>query len=160
MKTILSKSPGSKPVNILLIGNNPIEMGPVLEKLGQVRTRKIITEIAFDIKSIVERLVNFHPNFIFIDDNIGKEELVQTINKLSSSRKTKNIPITVLKNNNYKESLASDSIQDYLLKQNLSADVLYNTIKNTLRFKRAQRLLFLAYRNRKGLLKKLMEARF
>jgi hypothetical protein len=160
MKTILSKSPGSEPVNILLVGNNPIEMGPVLEKLGQVRTRKIITEIAFDIKSIVERLVNFHPNFIFIDDNIGKDELVQTINKLSSSRKTKNIPITVLKNNNYKESLASDSIQDYLLKQNLSADVLYNTIKNTLRFKRAQRLLYLAYRNRKGLLKKLMETRF
>lgn len=157
MKISLSKNPALQPVNILLVGNNPIEMGPVLDKLNQVRSRKIVTEIAFDIQSIVERLIRFRPNFILIDDNIGREELIQAVTKLSSSRKTRDIPITVLKNNNYRESLASESIQDYLLKQNLSSDALYNTIKNTLRFKRTQRLLYLAYKNRKGILKKMFE---
>jgi CheY-like chemotaxis protein len=157
MKALLQKRSSAEPVNILLVGNNPIEMGPVLEKLRQVRTRKIITETAFDIQSIVERLVKFHPNFILIDDNIGRDELLQTVNKLSSTRKTKDVPITVLKNSNYRESLASTSIHDYLLKQNLSADALYSTIKNTLRFKRTQRLLYQAYRNRKGMLMKLLD---
>jgi DNA-binding NarL/FixJ family response regulator len=156
MKTVLSKDRVSDPVNILLIGNNPIEMGPVLEKLKQVRTRKIITEIAFDLTSIVERLVKFKPNFILIDDNIGKKELLETVKKLSSTRKTKDIPITVLKNNNYIEVLASKSIHDYLLKQNLSPEALYNTIKNTLRFKKTQKYLYEAYKNRKGMMKKLM----
>lgn len=157
MKTSFSKNPSLTPVHILLVGNNPIEMGPVLEKLNQVRTRKIITETAFDVKSILERLVRFNPNFILIDDNIGREKLIQAVTKLSSTRKTKDIPITVLKNSNYRESFASDSIHDYLLKQNLSPDALYNTIKNTLRFKRTQRLLYQAYKNRKGMLKKLFE---
>ena len=157
MKTVVQKSAGAEPLNILLVGNNPIEMGPVLEKLSQVRSRRIITEIAFDLQSIVERLVRFRPNFILIDDNIGREELLQAVSALSSSRKTKDIPITVLKNSNYRESIASHSIQDYLLKQNLSADALYSTIRNTLRFRRTQRYLYLAYKNRKGMLRKLFE---
>jgi CheY-like chemotaxis protein len=157
MKNLLQKSVGSEPLNILLVGNNPIEMGSVLDKLQQVRKRKIITEIAFDINSLVERLVNFRPNFILIDDNIGRAELLNTVNKLSSNRKTKDIPITVLKNSNYRESLASSSILDYLLKQNLSAEALYNTIKNALRFKRTQRLLYKAYKERKGMMKKMLD---
>jgi CheY-like chemotaxis protein len=157
MKTFLTKNSTSDPVNILLIGNNPIELGPVLEKLRQVRTRRIIAVTAFDLQSIVERLVSFRPNFILIDDNIGRAELIQTVNKLASSRKTKDIPITVLKNNNYQETFTSKSIQDYLLKQNLSTEALYNTIKNTLRLRKAQRLLSDAYKNRKSFLKQVLE---
>jgi hypothetical protein len=57
-----------EPLHILLVGNNPIEMGGVLEKLNKVRGQRIITEIAFDLKSILERLIRFKPNFILIDD--------------------------------------------------------------------------------------------
>jgi CheY-like chemotaxis protein len=157
MKTILSKTSALEPVNILLIGNNPIEMSSVLDKLKQVRNRKIITETAFDIKSILERLTVFRPNFIFIDDNIGRDELALTVTKLSTNKRTKDIPITVIKNSNYQEAFAATSIQDYLLKQNLTAEALYNTIKHALRFKRTQRFLLNAYKNRKGALQKLME---
>jgi CheY-like chemotaxis protein len=148
-KNILNR-PAAEPLNVLLIGNNPIEMGRVLEKLQQVRGHKIITEIAFDLKSILERLLRFHPNFILIDDNIGKSELLATINSLSSNRKTKDIPITVLKNSNYHEAMGSASILDYLLKQNLSPEALYNTLKNSLKFRRTQLYLYQAYRKRKN----------
>lgn len=157
MKTLFTTTSSSEPLNILLVGNNPIEMGPVLEKFKQVRTRKIVTETAFDFSSLAERLAKFHPNFIFIDDNIGRNELAQTVHKLSSNRKTRNIPITVLKNNNYQESFYSKSIQDYLLKQNLSPENLYNTIRNALRLKKTQRFLSEIYNKRKGMLTKLME---
>jgi CheY-like chemotaxis protein len=145
-----------KPLHVLLIGNNPIEMGSVLDKLKQVRGQRIITEIAFDLKSILERLIRFRPNFIFIDDNIGRSELLETVNTLSSNRKTKDIPITVLKNSNYHESLASSSILDYLLKQNLSPDDLYKTLKNSLRFRKTQLYLYQSYKKRKGQLLKVI----
>jgi len=145
----------TESLHILLIGNNPMEMGNVLEKLKEVRTQKIVTEIAFDLRTILERLATFDPNFIFIDDNIGRIELEQTIKQLSSNRKTKDIPITVLKSSNYREAMGASSILDYLLKQNLSADALYNTVKNSLRFQKTQRFLQLAYQKRKSALLKL-----
>jgi CheY-like chemotaxis protein len=157
METNLQNTKALDPINILLIGNNPIEMGSVLEKLKQVRGQRIITEIAFDLRSILERLMRFNPNFIFIDDNIGKNELMVTVQSLASNKKTKDIPITVLKNSNYHESLASSSILDYLLKQNLSPEDLYKTVKNSLRFRRTQLYLYQAYKKRKDQLLKVTE---
>src|SRR5688572_5862619 len=99
---LVEKNP--EPCNVLLIGNNPIEMGKVLDTLNRVPGKKIITEIAFDIKSSLERLLTFRPNYILIDDNIGRPELLQTVKALYTNRKSKEIPITVLKNSNYSES--------------------------------------------------------
>jgi len=155
METKIVNSKALEPLHILLIGNNPIEMGSVLEKLKQVRGQRIITEIAFDLKSIVERLIRFRPNFIFIDDNIGRTELHETVTTLSNNRKTKDIPITVLKNSNYHESMASSSILDYLLKQNLSTEDLYKTVKNSLRFQKTQLYLYQAYKKRKNKLSRV-----
>ena len=154
METNLQNTKALDPINILLIGNNPIEMGSVLEKLKQVRGQRIITEIAFDLRSILERLMRFNPNFIFIDDNIGKNELMVTVKSLSANKKTKDIPITVLKNSNYHESLVTSSILDYLLKQNLSPEDLYKTVKNSLRFRKTQLYLYQAYKKRKDQLLK------
>lgn len=156
MEKSLQDRHATETLNVLLIGNNPIEMGRVLEKLQQVRGHRIITEIAFDLKSILERLMRFRPNFILIDDNIGKSELLVTVNALSSNRKTKDIPITVLKNSNYHEAMGSSSILDYLLKQNLSPESLYNTVKNSLKFRRTQLYLYQAYRKRKNQLLKVI----
>jgi len=152
METNLQNSKALDPINVLLIGNNPIEMGTVLDKLKQVRGQRIITEIAFDLRGLLERLLRFNPNFIFIDDNIGKNELAETVKSLSSNKKTKDVPITVLKNSNYSESLASSSILDYLLKQNLSPEDLYKTVKNSLRFRKTQLYLYQAYKKRRELL--------
>lgn len=150
MKTRIETVRQSDTMNVLLVGNNPMDMGGVLEKLRQVRGQRIATEIAFDVKSILERLLRFTPNFILIDDNLGRQELMETVNALSSHRTTRDVPITVLKNSNYTESFAATSILDYLLKQNLSADDLYKTLKNTIRFRNTQRYLYQAYRKRRG----------
>jgi len=152
METKMENYRAPETLNVLLVGNNPMDMGSVLEKLQQVRGQRIITEIAFDMKSILARLLKFRPNFIFIDDNIGKSELVETVNTLSNNRTTKDVPITVLKNSNYSESMGSPSILDYLLKQNLSPEDLYSTLKNSLKLKRTQLYLYQAYKKRKVLM--------
>jgi DNA-binding NarL/FixJ family response regulator len=144
----------SNPLNVLLIGNNPMEMGTVLDKLNQVRSQKITTEIAFDLRSILQRLIRFKPNFIFIDDNIGRVELREAVKELANHGKTKHIPITVLKSSNYHEALGASSILDYLLKENLSADALYNTVRNSLKFRKTQLYLNKVYQKRKTQLAK------
>jgi DNA-binding NarL/FixJ family response regulator len=150
METNVELSKASEPVNVLLIGNNPIDLSRTLEKINQLRGRKVITEIAFDLRSIVERLMRFTPNFILIDDNIGRAELAQAISALTKSRKTKNIPITVLKNSNYQEATPTSGVLDYILKQSFSPEALYSAIRNSLKFRRTQAYLYKAYRRRKG----------
>jgi CheY-like chemotaxis protein len=144
----------SEPLHVLLIGNNPIDMNKMLEKLNHLRGKKVITEIAFDLKSIVGRLMKFRPNYILIDDNIGKAELNETVKALANRNKTKNIPIAVLKNSNYHESYgAGGGVLDYILKANFSADAVYNTLRNSLKLKRTQAYLYQAYSKRRKALK-------
>jgi DNA-binding NarL/FixJ family response regulator len=157
METSLHTGQSSDPVNILLIGNNPIEMSSMLDTIAKVPGRRIITEIAFDVKSSWVRLIKFQPNFILIDDNIGRNELIQTVDSFTHNSKTCNIPITVLKNSNYEEAVVSSDIMDYLLKKNLTADSLYNAIKNTLKFRRTRQYLMDAYNKRKGQLLELVK---
>lgn len=143
------KEKNGTPLNVLLIGNNPIDLSGTLEKIRQIRGRKVMTEIAFDLRSVLERLMNFSPNYILIDDNIGRAELAQTLDVLHHRRKTRNVPITIIKNSNYQEAIQSASSMDFLLKHNFSPEALFRTISNSLKFKRAQHLLSGLHRRRK-----------
>lgn len=139
---------GSKPLsrgsyhdkfNLLLVGNNPIELSALTNKVKYMAEKNVITEIAFDIKSLFERLVNFKPNSIVIDDNIGKHSVIEAIRALAQNRKTRDIPVTLLKNSNYQESLvSSSSVLDYMLKQNFSSESLWRGLQNAIKIKRTQ----------------------
>lgn len=142
-------------LNVLVMGNNPIELTKVFDKLRQFTGKRVVTEIAFDLKSCKERLIRFKPNFIFIDDNLGRQNLSQMVRFFSARNNTKDVPITILKNSNYKESF-SGRVMNYLLKENLSVDVLQATISNSFSAWRAQMALLNAYQKRKGQLKRLL----
>lgn len=137
-------------LNVLLVGNNPIDMGNILEKVQQIRGKKIATEIAFDLRSLTERLESFSPNYILIDDDIGRAELAQILEILHQRRKTRNVPVTIIKNSNYQEATQSSGMLDFLLKQNFSPEALYRALTNSLKFKRTQQLLEGFYRRRRN----------
>lgn len=155
MITEIKSSTVSEKLNVLVVGNNPIELSRVFEKLHKVPGKDIITEIAFDLKSSLERLIKFQPQYILIDDNIGKAELKTTVTALTKGRKTKNIPITVLKNSNYHEAINTGAL-NFVLKESLSAELLYQELKNSLRLKKTQLLFLNAYKQRKGQLMRLI----
>lgn len=141
-------------LNVLLVGNNPIELSRVFDNIRSVPGSRILTEIAFDIKTIFERLVNFRPNYILIDDNIGKVALKNAVKMLSKDKKTKNVPIAILKNSNYEE-VFSVGVMDYILKENINGQSLYTALTNSLKFRRTQLYLYKALKKRKGQLRKL-----
>ncbi len=141
-------------LNVLLVGNNPIELGKVFDNLRSVGGSRILTEIAFDIRTIFERLVNFHPHYILIDDNIGKVALKNAVKMLGKDRKTKNVPIAILKNSNYEE-VFSVGVMDYILIENINGQSLYTALTNSLKFRRTQIYLYKALKKRKQQLKRL-----
>jgi ActR/RegA family two-component response regulator len=142
-------------LKVLVVGNNPIELGRVFDALQKIRDRNIMTEIAFDLKSILERLVRFSPHYILIDDNIGKPELKSAVEALHHERKTKNIPITILKSSNYHEAI-NTGVMNYVLKESLTGESLHTALKNSLKFKKTQLYLSKAYKKRKGQMMRLI----
>lgn len=153
MSTLVEPGRLQEQLNVLIVGNNPIELSSMLNKIGHVPGRVLRTETAFDTRSLFARLLHFNPNFILIDDNIGVLELNNTVQALAQSRKTKHLPITVLKNSNYAEANSSASIIDYILKGTLTAESLYTSIRNSIKVRRTQLYLYKAYKRRKGLLR-------
>jgi CheY-like chemotaxis protein len=125
------------------------------ESLKKIREHKVITEIAFDLRSIVDRLTHFRPNYIVLDDNLGQLQLKAAIGVLLRNRKTKNIPITILKNSNYHEAM-NTGVMNYVLKDSLTGESLYTALKNSLKFKKTQLFLQQAYKRRKGQLLRVL----
>jgi AmiR/NasT family two-component response regulator len=144
-------------LKVLVVGNNPIDLSHTFESLSKISDHKVITEIAFDLTSLVERLTHFKPNYILIDDNLGKLELKATVLALSSNRKTKHVPITVLKNSNYHEAM-NTGVMNYILKDTITGESLYTALKNSLKFKKTQLYLQQAYKKRKGQLLRILKS--
>lgn len=136
-------------LNVLLVGNNPIDLSRTEAGLGQIQHHRVIIETAFDLTSILERLSRFRPNFILLDDNLGATGLRLIVDALQTHRKTKNIPVTVLKNSNYIDTINA-GVMNYVLKKSISGDVLYTAFMNSLKFKRTQQYLQQAYNKRRG----------
>ena len=138
------------PIGILLVGNNPLEMGGMLDTIRGLEYKEIKSEFAFDQESIEGRLNDFRPDFILLDDNLGKGSLTSILSFLSHHKNTKDVPITILKNSNYEESSSAFGIFDFILKQNLSVESLYHTILNSIKFRKTRNYLSNLYQNRKA----------
>jgi len=141
---------------VLVVGNNPIELGHVFDRLQGITDKIIQTEMAFYLKSILERLIFFRPQHIIIDDNIGRSELQIMVSRLHDKR-TRHVPITILKNSNYHETIGA-GVMNFFLKKNLTSDLLYRELLNSLRFLESQRYWHKAFRKRRNQLSSFFNA--
>jgi len=141
---------------VLLVGNNPIELGRVTDHLTKLKGKLVEIEIAFDLLTMQQRLPHFQPDFIVIDDNIGKAEIKDMIQSLLHDKRTREVPITILKNSNYIETIGSGAL-NFILKDALTGDSLYKALLHSLQFKRTQKFLYESYRKRKGQLQRLFK---
>lgn len=154
MESVKRDEASGRLLKILVVGNNPIDLSKMLTSIQRINDRKVITEIAFDAQSILDRLETFRPDFILLDDNIGRSALKEVVRSLHSERVTREIPIAVIKNSNYSEAI-SNGVIDFILKESLTADSLYRTVANSLKVRKTQQYLYQAYKQRKGQLMRL-----
>ncbi len=99
-------------LKLLVVGNNPIELSKVLDQINKIDRVKEV-RIAFDFQSIIDRLSGFKPDFILIDDNIGRAELRHVVDELLSERRTRNIPSLFLRIQTTKKAISS-GVMDFL----------------------------------------------
>jgi PleD family two-component response regulator len=142
-------------LKILVVGNNPIDLSKMLTRIQKINDKSVVSEIAFDAHSVLLRLSSFRPDYILLDDNIGRAELRSIIKLLHAERETRQIPITIVKNSNYSEAVGN-GVMDYVLKETLTGDSLYRMLANTLKFRKTQTYLYQAYNSRKGQLMRFL----
>lgn len=146
-----------EPINILLVGNNPMDLGNVHRYLTKFPKRKVIIEYCFDLKESIIMALKCKPTCILLDDTYSKRIIKNFIDTINGNNRTKDIPITLLKSSNYRDIVTS-GVQEYLLKENLTSERLYRTILKAIKFKRTQRILKIERRRRKRQLDKLVQS--
>lgn len=126
-------------VDVLLVGNNPLEMSEVYNRLKNYRFGNINASITFELKGLVEKIIKLKPNSVLIDERYKTDELRKVISSLANHAKTRHIPITLIKHSNYSNvQLGAD---DYVMGSALTAEYLLSSIKHSPRFKKTSSLL-------------------
>jgi len=137
----------SGTLRVLLVGNNPMFLGKLYQKLKALKNHTFIIDFSFDFKESLMKAFRLRPSVILVDDAVGKGVVRGFIDRINSDRRTRDIPITLLKTSNYRQVVTS-GVQDFLLKENLSPERLYHSIMNAVKFKRTARLLKIARRKK------------
>ena len=137
----------NETVNVLLIGNNPVELSQVYKFLKSFKPITFIAKTSFSLKDSLMK-VKEKPNAILIDDNFDNKNIDRFIREIHENEETAEIPVTLLKTSNYTE-VNVQGIADYLLKDNLSSEKLTRTILNAIKFKNTRRYLYYNYKKNK-----------
>lgn len=143
-----------KSMNVLLVGNNPTEIGVLYASLKSFENPRFNTDTAFHFNNIFRRIIKFRPASILIDDRFNRTKLNRLIKRIHRNPRTRDIPVTLLKSNNRDLGLTAD-IDNYVLKENLSAENLYNTILNSRQLRRTSIYLYKSYKKSRGFLQKI-----
>ena len=144
----------SEPINVLLLGNNPTEIGDMYQDLQGFDKPHFVTQTAFNFRRIFRKIRKFKPASILIDDKLNRTQLNRLIKRIHRNPNTKDIPITVLKSSNEDLGLSAE-IDNYILKENLSADNLYKTILNSHQLRKTSIYLYKRYKKSRNLLQKI-----
>jgi PleD family two-component response regulator len=139
-KNNLLEAESNGQINVLLIGNNPLEMTQIYDYLRNLKKKKVIADFCFDLKDSIKRVLNVKPNYILLDDTLSKKYIREFVDKVRKNKKTQDIPIALLKSSN-KYQIVSSGIHDFLLKEHLTSDRLWKSIINAIRLKRTQRII-------------------
>lgn len=139
---------GKHQFNVMLIGNNPKELADYNSSLINEKKFRFVTDVSFDLMESIQSIFRNKPVYILVDDGLGIHALRKFIGEIRSKSKTKEIPIALLKSSNKRQLLIS-GIQDYLLKDNFSAERLYYSIMNSRKIRRTQIFLYKTYKKSK-----------
>ncbi len=142
-------------MDILLVGNNPTEIRDIYYRLADFKNPRFVTHIAFDLTRIFRRIRRFRPYSIIIDDRFNKTKLNRLIKRIHRNPKTREIPVTVLKSNNDDLGIMAD-VDNYILKENLTAENLHNTIISSRQLRKTSMYLYKSYKRSRNLFQKIL----
>lgn len=144
----------SHPINILIIGNNPVELSRIRNKFKNLKGPKFIADFCFSTRDSLLKITKSKPGCILVDDNLDKDSIAELSSELNKKNKTKNIPITLLKTS-YKNQKYIPGISDFLLKDSLSGESMSKAIINVIKSRKSHRYLYIKYKKNQRKLNQL-----
>lgn len=132
-----------KPINILLIGNNPGDLGNLYQYLKASR-RKFHAEAIFCVKNCLKFVFKNQPDCILIDDNLGQENVEELLDDLSSDYRSNGIAITILRHENSPKIYYS-AVQTYVIKEKMTKEGITDAIMNAIKSKKNQHYFYTTY---------------
>ncbi len=139
-------------IKVLLVGNNPIEMSTLYEGLQTLQGKITNVSTSFTDDDTLKIIASESPNCIIIDDNLGVNSLKILIDKINQLGKDA-ISITLLKTRNTQEAI--HGVQEYLLKESITPERIYHSLKNVIKFRKTQKYLKVKYYTGKKRLKRM-----
>ena len=116
-------------MKVLIIGNNPLEIAEIYDKLGNSRRKYYMVDVSFSLKDGRRRALKNHPDVILLDDNLDYAELKYFTNEIKSQHKFSHVKIILLKSSNQRYLLLKE-VEDYLLKSAINTEMLDKVIFN------------------------------
>lgn len=139
--------------NILVIGNDPIELSNIYDRLKKLNPSRFRTYFSFDIRNIGAKLRRINPDTLLIDDRMGSDSIRKLVNVLRR-KKFRNLTLTLLKSSNF-HGPEEEGIDDYVMKDNFTGEGFYKSLRNTFRIRRTS-ALFRSYLKGRRRVRKLM----
>lgn len=152
VKYLGNKNISNEDISVLLVGNNPIEMSLIYEKLYALKHKIKNIETAFSHEDMLKKINLMHPNCLLLDDNIGLNPLKVIVNSVNQLGKEA-ISITLLKSHNKQE--VTSGVQEYLMKEGVDGIKIYNALRNALKFKKTQQFFKIKYYSGKRNIKRM-----
>ncbi len=143
-------------LNVMVIGNNPAEVSSYLSRLTSFQGVKFITNCCFNLRKSFFEIRNWRPHYIVIDDYFPTEQIRKFIRRIRRNANTQEIPVAILKSNN--RQMLISGVQDYLLKENFTPEMLVHAIRNSRNIRKAQVILYKTYKRSKKHFKKIRES--
>ena len=130
----LLATPPSKEIKVLMIGNNPREMGCLNLHLRNFRWKKFAVNATFDLEQGWRIAQYFKPDYILIEDSFGEAPIRNLIAQIRSKRSIRSTTVALLKADNLTQLLIP-GVQDYLLKENIVSDTFAFDVLNAIALK-------------------------
>jgi len=114
---------------VLIIGNNPLELADIYDKLSNSRKKYYMVDVSFNLKDGKQRALKNNPDVILLDDNLDYIGMSDFANEIKSNPKHINLKLILMKTSN-QQYILLDQISDYLLKTAINTEILDKVITN------------------------------
>ena len=130
----LLATPPSKVIKVLMIGNNPRELGCLSIHLRNFQWKKFAVNATFDLKEGWRIAQYFKPDYILVESAFGEDPIRNFIAEIRQHRSTKMATVALLKEDNGTQLMIPE-VQDYLLKDNIVSDTFAFDVLNAISLK-------------------------
>lgn len=110
--------------NVLLVGNNPLELAHCSQLLSTFKKRRFKVDTAFNSEECFKKAIKSKPSAIILDDSVGFMNLIEITEKLYKDSRFQNIPVVILKSSNYYHAGMTPNAVDFVLKEDLESAAL------------------------------------